>query len=290
MMEGKNEKTQDINLQWFLETADITKDQQHLGFELHQLQLLSSRPSFNAYFFFTFCSRLLLNILCILKFRPWEMNATKHKQCCCVWHEEPLKRYHYKYLRACPVATICFPVMSSFLFVVDNFLLRCGWYMLNTFFLLNCCNVVSRWVPEAVLNTAKCLPKPRISGEIASLSNWVESLSVWTFSGSHNQIWFSSCKWVQVALILLRLIQYSCNLGPVPEITVFCDDGLFWKASVVARSGHTLPLLCTASEIHFGQPYHTFARLHKAFFFWFSLGLDLPSLTEWCHWYISHRS
>lgn len=60
----------------------------------------------------------------------------------------------------------------------------------------------------------------------------------------------------------------------------FCDGGLSQKASAWAKSGHTLPLLCTASGSSLGPPWWHISLFHEAFFLWFFSGL-----TEWCHWY-----
>lgn len=71
----------------------------------------------------------------------------------------------------------------------------------------------------------------------------------------------------------------------------FCDGGLCQKAAVWTKSGHTLPLLCTASESSLGPPWWHISPCHRPFPSTLSLPREIwLDLTEWCHWYTLQQS
>lgn len=71
----------------------------------------------------------------------------------------------------------------------------------------------------------------------------------------------------------------------------FCDGGLCQKAAVWTKSGHTLPLLCTASESSLGPPWWHISPCHRPFPSTLSLPREIwLDLTERCHWYTLQQS
>lgn len=137
-------------------------------------------------------------------------------------------------------------------------------------------------MPETVTNMAKYLMQPRISSQncqsflIGWKASWCKLFqthtvrSVFLFTGE-SRVWRKTLVTKHQPQKWLR----------------FYDGGLFQKAAGWAKSEHTLPLLCTASDSSLGPPWWHISSFHKAFFLWLSLGLDLPreiwlDLAEWC--------
>lgn len=140
-------------------------------------------------------------------------------------------------------------------------------------------------MPETVTNMAKYLMQPRISSQNCQsfLIGWKVSWCKLFQTHTVRSVFLLTGESRVQLLHCWSLVKNSRDKTPAPEMA---DGGLFQKAAGWAKSEHTLPLLCTASDSSLGPPWWHISPCQKAFFLWLSLGLDLPreiwlDLAEW---------